>query len=86
MSDFKRGEPVAVMSLRSNSPLDVLSIATVNQIDQNNAELADGRRFRKTGDRYIDDEHLSYIVPATRWHISIVHQRCLKPIASSKQA
>jgi hypothetical protein len=80
MSHFNQGEAVAVMSLRSNSPFNSMSIATVALVEGDKVHLADGRRYKKSDDQYVDEDHLTYIVPATRWHISVVHQRCLKPI------
>jgi len=79
MNTFGRGEPVAVMQAGSNSPFESMSIATVGNVDGDRVKLLDGREYQQSGNEWVSEDRRTYIKPATRWHISVVHKRCLQP-------
>jgi len=81
MNTFSRGEAVAVLEIGANSPVESMSIATVGHAEANHVTLNDGRNYQQSGDQWISEDQCTYIVPATSWHISVVHNRCLQPIS-----
>jgi len=83
MNTFSRGEPVAVLEIGANSPVESMSIATVGHAEANHVTLNDGRNYQQSGDQWISEDQCTYIVAATTWHISVVHNRCLQPISGT---
>jgi len=86
MNTFRPGEAVAVMQLGSESPFDSMSIATVGEANANGVKLNDGRQYRLAGDEWVSEDQCTYLIPATPWHIAVVHKRCLQPIQAKHSA
>jgi len=84
MNTFRPGEAVAVMQIGSDSPLDSMSIATVGEANANRLKLSDGREYQLAGDQWVSQDQSTYLMPATPWHISVVHKRCLQPMQAKR--
>jgi len=80
MNTFRRGQAVAVMQIGSDSPLDSMSIASVGEANANRLKLNDGREYQLAGDQWVSQDQSTYLMPATPWHIAVVHKRCLQPM------
>jgi hypothetical protein len=78
---FNIGDAAAVMPIGSKSPLDTMSIASVNNVGPNQVTLVDGRVYRFKDGLWTSDDVLTHLMPATKQHISVVHARTLKPVS-----
>jgi hypothetical protein len=85
MNTFTRDEVVAVMQMGSESPFESMSIATVGEANANGVRLNDGRQYQLIGDQWVSEDDCTYLIPATPWHIAVVHKRCLQPIQAKLQ-
>jgi len=77
---FNVGDPAAIMPIGSESPLDTMSIASVNDVGPDEVTLVDGRIYRFKDGLWTSEDVLTHLVPATKQHISVVHARTLKPV------
>jgi len=81
MNQIKHGDAVAVLPLESESPSEAMSIATVDQVEDNGLRLVDGRFYRLVKGKLIGDDQ-TWITRATVSHFEAVHRRCgIKPLS-----
>jgi len=81
---MNKGDAVAVLEIGARSPFESMSIATIGTADQNRVKLSDGREYQQFGNQWVNEDESAHIVPATQWHISVVHKRCLRPISAQR--